>query len=100
MSIRLRLEWSAAASADLLAIVDHLADDSPAAAQALKDEIERKANLLTAHPLLYAKSQRAQGYRQLTVRANYMLFYRVLPNEHAPQVIDVTAVIHARRNWP
>ena len=94
-----RLEWSDAARADLLAIVDHISDDSTAAAQELKDEIENKVNALPAHPKKYAKSIRAHGYRQLTVRANYLVFYRLL-SEKSPQIIDVAAVVHARRNWP
>ena len=36
------LEWRQAAREDLLAIVDYIADDNPAAAQTLKDEIETK----------------------------------------------------------
>lgn len=36
------LEWKAAAIADLMAIVDWISDDSPAAALALMEEIEGK----------------------------------------------------------
>ncbi|WP_323039906.1 type II toxin-antitoxin system RelE/ParE family toxin [Gemmobacter sp.] len=36
----LALEWRSTAIADLLAIVDYVADDNSDAAQALKDEIE------------------------------------------------------------
>jgi len=35
-------EWTATAIADLLAIVDYISDDNPAATQALKDEVEDK----------------------------------------------------------
>jgi len=38
------LEWRQAARDDLLAIVDYISDDNPAAAQALKDEIESKVS--------------------------------------------------------
>lgn len=94
-----RLEWSEEARADLLAIVDYISDDNPQAAQDLKDEIEAKVNALPAHPKKYAQSRRAPDYRQLTVRANYLVFYRLL-SEKAPQIIDVSAVVHARRQWP
>lgn len=93
------LEWSDAAKVDLLAIVDHISDDSPQAAQDLKDEIESKVNALPVHPRKYARSLRAPGYRQLTVRANYLVFYRLL-SEKLPQIIDVVAVVHARKKWP
>lgn len=94
-----RLEWSEEARADLFAIVNHIADENPQAAQDLKDEIEAKVNALSSHPKKYAQSKRAAGYRQLTVRSNYLVFYRLL-SEKAPQIIDVAAVIHARRQWP
>lgn len=44
------VEWRPQARADLLAIVDYIADDNPAAAQALKDEIEAWADSLSVHP--------------------------------------------------
>jgi toxin ParE1/3/4 len=94
-----RLEWSESARNDLLDIVAYIADDNPQAAQDLKDEIERKVSALPVHPKRYCLSKRAPGYRQLTVRSNYLVFYRLL-SEKAPQIIDVAAVIHARRRWP
>ena len=96
---RPRLEWSNEAGADLLAIVDRISDDNPDAAQELKDEIEAKVNALPENPKMYAMSQRAPGYRQMTVRPNYLVFYRLL-TEDEPQIIDVAGVVHARRQWP
>jgi toxin ParE1/3/4 len=46
-------EWRQAARNDLLAIVDYISDDNPAAAQALKDDIETKVARLPVHPNLY-----------------------------------------------
>ena len=94
-----RIDWSEAARADLLAIVDHISDVNPQAAQNLKDEIEAKVSALAVYPKKCAKSRRAPGYRQLTVCSNYLVFYRLL-SEQAPQIIDVAAVVHARRQWP
>lgn len=94
-----RIEWSDGARADLLDIVDYISDDNLQAAQLLKDEIEAKVNALPDHPKKFAKSRRAIGYRQLTVRSNYLVFYRLL-SEKVPQIIDVAAVVHARRKWP
>lgn len=95
----MRLEWSEEARADLLAIVDYISDSNPQAAQDVKDEIEGKVNALPDYPKRYAQSRRAPGYRQMTVRANYLVFYRLLSEEY-PQVIDIAAVVHARRQWP
>lgn len=94
-----RLEWSEAARADLLAIVDSISDDNPQAAQDLKNEIEDKVNALPDHPKISAPSRCAPDYRQLTVHSNYLVFYRLL-SEKSPQIIDVAAVVHARRKWP
>jgi toxin ParE1/3/4 len=44
------LEWRQAARDDLLAIVDTISDDNPAAAQALKDEIEAKVCEIAGPP--------------------------------------------------
>lgn len=94
-----RIEWSEPARTDLLAIVEYLIDTDVKAAQDLKDEIQAKVDLLPTHPKKYAKSERAPGYRQLTVRANYLVLYRLL-SEKSPEIIDVAAVVHARRQWP
>lgn len=55
------------------------------AAQDLKDEIEVKVNALLTHPKKFAQSRCVPGYRQLTVRSNYLAFYRLL-SEKAPIV--------------
>lgn len=94
-----RLEWRAQASADLLEIVDHISDDNPQAAQDLKNEIENKVNALPDNPKLFVQSRRAPGYRQLTVTGNYLVFYRLL-SEKVPRIIDVAAVVHARKKYP
>ena len=38
------LEWKPMAIADLMTIVDYISDDNPAAAQALKEDIEAKVS--------------------------------------------------------
>ena len=94
-----RLEWGEGARADLLDIVDYISDANPAAAQELKDEIEAKVKVLPDHPKKHTKSSRAPGYRQLTVRRNYLVLYRLI-SEEEPQIIDVAAVVPARRKCP
>lgn len=68
------LEWRQAARADLLAIVDYIADDNPDAAQRLKDDIEAKASKLPDHPKAY-RLGRVAGTREMVVRSNYILVY-------------------------
>jgi plasmid stabilization system protein ParE len=67
----LALEWRHAAIADLLAIVDYIADDTPDAAQALKDEIETRAARLPQNPRAY-RSGRVEGTRDLVVYARML----------------------------
>jgi hypothetical protein len=60
---------------------------------------EARVGALIDYSKRYAISKHAPGYRQLTVRRNYLVFYRLLP-EHAPASIAIAAVVHARRQWP
>ena len=46
-------EWKATAIADPLIIVDYISDENPAAAQALKDEIEDRTSSLADHPQMH-----------------------------------------------
>jgi toxin ParE1/3/4 len=87
-------EWRRAAHDDLLAIVDYISDDNPAAAQALKDEIETKVSRLPAHPKLY-RAGRVPGTREMVVRGNYLVIYA--EDENA---ISVLRVLHGAQQWP
>ncbi len=73
------LEWRQAARDDLLAIVDYISDDNPAAAQALKDEIEAKVSRLPDHPQLY-RAGRVAGEDK--------------------DVISILRVLHGAQQWP
>jgi addiction module RelE/StbE family toxin len=90
-----RLEWRAQARADLLDIIDHIADDNPDAAQSLMDEIEAKVSKLPDHPKLYKPSVRVKGLRELVVTSNYIVLYR-----DGPHFVEIVNIIHARRQWP
>lgn len=90
----LRLDWSKAARADLLEILDYISDDNPAAAERLIAEIEAKASRLPERPDLYRKG-RAAGTREMVVRPNYLVVYTV--DERAVRVLRV---LHAAQNWP
>jgi plasmid stabilization system protein ParE len=56
------LERRETACADLLAIIDYISDDNPAAAQRLKDDIEAKTAKLPERPKLY-RTGRVVGTR-------------------------------------
>ncbi len=90
----LELEWLKFARDDLLALIAYIADDSPDAAQRLKDEIEDKVAKLPAHPTLY-RLGRVQGTREMTVRPNYVVVYRADDRR-----VSVLRVLHAAQQWP
>ncbi len=88
------LEWRQTARTDLLAIVDYISDDSPDAAQRLKDEIEAKTAKLREHPKLY-RTGRVPGTREMTVRSNYVLIYT-----EDVYAVTILRVLHAAQQWP
>ncbi len=90
----LRLEWSKAARADLLAILDYISDDNPDAAARLISEIETKALRLTKRPELHRKG-RVAGTREMIARPNYLVVYAV-----DVEAVRVLRVLHAAQQWP
>lgn len=88
------LKWKVAAISDLLAIIEYIADDNPDAAQALKDEIETKAQRLPEHPRLYQLG-RVDGTREMVVRPNYIVVY-----SETPAAVTILRVLHAAQQWP
>ena len=95
MQAKPQLEWRQQALDDLAEIVGFIADDNPDAAQELKDEIESKAAKLPDHPKLYKASLRVKGLREMVVRKNYIVLYRV-----TLALVEVVNVLHSRRQWP
>lgn len=99
MPPRVLVEWTVAAEDDLLLVIAKVAAENPIAAEDLLDEIREKVQGLSENPKLYALSQRAKRYRQLTVRPNFLVYYRVL-TEDVPVSVKIMAVVHARQQWP
>lgn len=71
-----------------------IAADDVNAAIALDEAFEAKAEIARQRPTLY-KPGRVAGTRELVVRPNYVLVYRVLPD-----AIEVLRVLHASQQWP
>ena len=72
-----RVEWQPKAEEDLLDLVAYIAQDNPDAAQALFDEVREKAAQAVKHPALY-KAGRVRGTREIVVRPNYIVVYRLV----------------------
>jgi toxin ParE1/3/4 len=82
------------ALADRDAIMAYIAQDNPTAAIDLDLEFEAKAETARLRPKLY-KAGRVKGTREIVVRPNYVMVYRVLDD-----VVDVLRVLHAAQQWP
>jgi toxin ParE1/3/4 len=89
-----RLQLRPLGVADRVAIMDYIAQDNPAAAIDLDDEFEAKAEQARQRPTLY-KPGRIKGTREIVVRPNYVIVYRV-----AGDAVEVLRVLHAAQRWP
>lgn len=89
-----KLVWKKQARADLLDIVQHIAQDNPDAAEKLADAIEAKANNLCAHPKLF-RVGRKRGTRELIAHRNYLVIYRI-----RGEIIEILRVKYAAQQWP
>jgi addiction module RelE/StbE family toxin len=89
------LHWRPQAQADLLDILEYIAEDDLNAADALQREIDDKTAALPQHPKLYKLSARVPGMRELVIRPNYVVFYR-----ESAHLVEIVNVVHARRQWP
>jgi toxin ParE1/3/4 len=87
-----RVSQTARARADLDAIWLHIAQDSPAAADRLIDQIVSRCNDLAEHPRLGpARPEIAPDARMLVVH-NYLVLYRIGDSD-----VQVVRVVHGAR---
>jgi toxin ParE1/3/4 len=87
----MRVEWLPQARDQLLSIVRHISQDSPQAAVELAQLIRARADTLSTYPNRY-RAGRVKGTRELVVRPNYIVVYRVAGDE-----VVVLRVRHARQ---
>ncbi|PJK08807.1 plasmid stabilization protein ParE [Lysobacteraceae bacterium NML95-0200] len=91
----LPITWSQGAERDLLEILSYIADENPLAAEHLRQRLEASVLPLAEHPYMYRSSDRIPGLRELLAHPNYLILYRV-GSSH----VEITAVVHARRQYP
>ena len=89
-----RLQWRPLSLADRDAIMEYIARDNPSAAIDLDLEFELKAENARQRPKLY-KPGRMKGTREIVVRPNYVMVYRVTGD-----LVEVLRVLHAAQQWP
>lgn len=80
--------------ADRGAIMEYIAQDNPSAAIDLDLEFETKAENARQRPRLY-KPGRVKGTREIVVRPNYVMVYRVTGD-----LVEVLRVLHSAQQWP
>ena len=92
----MKVVWRPMAEADRESIFDYIAKDNPGAALELDEEFQAKAEQARQRPTLY-KPGRVKGTREIVVRPNYVMVYRV---EDDGGTLCVLRVLHAAQQWP
>ena len=92
------VRWTAEALGALVAIIDYIEAENPAAAFALGDRILTSTETILAdhpHAGRPGRPGRVEGTRELVVHPSYLVAYRVKGDE-----VQILTVRHAARMWP
>ena len=92
----MKIIWRPMAEADRENIFDYIAQDNPRAALALDEELSAQLELAAQHPAL-SQPGRVPGTREIVVRPNYIMVYRM---EDSGDTLVVLRVLHAAQQWP
>lgn len=82
------------ALADRERMMDYIAQDNPAAAVRLDELIQQKVEELCRQPTLY-RTGRKPGTREMVVRPNYLVIYRIHKG-----CVEILRVKHAAKMHP
>ena len=74
--------------------MEYIAQDNPLAAIDLDLEFETKAENARQRPKLY-KPGRMKGTREIVVRPNYVMVYRITGD-----LVEVLRVLNTAQQWP
>ncbi|MCI0357385.1 MAG: type II toxin-antitoxin system RelE/ParE family toxin [Planctomycetaceae bacterium] len=88
-----RIRWKKAADDDLAEIVEHIAADSPQAAERFLDDLLASVESLARFPFTGSIYPRYPNARQL-VFGNYVIYYTVAARE-----VMIRAVVHGARRF-
>lgn len=88
--------WLPRAEANLLRIIEHIAEDNVSAALALAKLVRARAEQLIDPPTLFRKG-RVRGTREMVVHPNYVVVYRVRARLKR---VEILSVFHTARQWP
>ncbi|MDR6712314.1 addiction module RelE/StbE family toxin [Pseudomonas hunanensis] len=90
----MRLTWHTKAQQDRLRIMNFVAEGNPEAAIVLDTEFRDRARRAALRPAIYTPG-RYQGTREIVVRLNYVMVYRVTHDS-----VEILRILHARQRWP
>ena len=90
----LKIIWSVRSREQVNDLIAYIAEHDIQAALNLRKRLEEVVLPLAEHPYMF-RPGRVPGTREIVAHANYLIIYRVLSDE-----IDITAVVHARHEYP
>jgi toxin ParE1/3/4 len=94
---RWTLERTPRAIEDLRDIWSYIAADNEHAADRLVHELATLFDKTADFPELGRAVDRIVPGHRLLTRGSYLLIYRILPQQHA---VELVRVVHGARNWP
>jgi toxin ParE1/3/4 len=90
--------WTVFALTDLEAVIRHIADDNPAAAEAMRELLLESAAVLGRLPFIGPVYERDRtGRTREVVCRSYRIFYRVRESD---QQVDILRIWHGARREP
>lgn len=91
----MRVKWWKKARADLLDIVSAIQTESPLAATAFLDKIDRKVGCLAQFARIGRHGRVATTHELVITGTPYIVIYKVFSDW-----VAVTRVLHGKRRWP
>jgi len=88
----MRLRYTPRATRDIARIYQHIADNSPRAAQRVENAIRKRAKSLGDNPKIGVPTDLADVRRVPLARYPYTIFYRIVASA---ETVDILRVVHA-----
>ena len=87
--------WATEAEEDLLNIIQFIGERNPSAAERMAELIKESTWPISEHPMLFKRSTRMLGCREIVVHPNYILVYKI-----GMAQVEVLRVLHSRQQYP
>ena len=92
----MKVHWTATAIAHLVAIYEHVAQNSPVYAQKIVDKLTRRSEQIAIFPMSgrIVPEYEAQDIREV-IEKPYRIIYRIKPDQ-----VDILTVLHSAQLLP